>query len=93
VGIARAIVAHPKVVVADEPTGSLDNKTSDQIQILLTRLNRELNITLVMVTHDSDAAKIASRQLVLDEGKIVEASAYRTAQLAAVSNGSEDRGY
>lgn len=80
VGIARAIVAHPKVVVADEPTGSLDNKTSDQIQVLLTRLNRELNITLVMVTHDSDAAKIASRQLVLDEGQIIEASAHQSAQ-------------
>ena len=57
VGIARAIVAHPKVVVADEPTGSLDSKTSEQIQILLQRLNRELDITLLMVTHDSDTAK------------------------------------
>lgn len=74
VGIARAIVAHPKVVVADEPTGSLDRKTSDQIQLLLQRLNRELNITLVMVTHDRDAANIAARQLVLDEGRIVESA-------------------
>ncbi|MCG6158244.1 ABC transporter ATP-binding protein [Rubinisphaera margarita] len=72
VGIARAIVAHPKVVVADEPTGSLDTKTSDQIQTLLQRLNEELDITLVMVTHDSEAATIASRQMILDEGKIVE---------------------
>lgn len=72
VGIARAIVAHPKVVVADEPTGSLDTKTSDQIQTLLQRLNRELNITLLMVTHDADAAKIASRRLLLDEGKFLE---------------------
>lgn len=72
VGIARAIVAHPKVVVADEPTGSLDNKTSDQIQVLLQRLNRELDITLVMVTHDSEVAGIASRRLVLDDGRIVE---------------------
>lgn len=72
VGIARAIVAHPKVVVADEPTGSLDNKTSEQIQVLLQRLNQELNITMVMVTHDSEAAQIASRQLLLDEGRIVE---------------------
>lgn len=69
VGIARAIVAHPKVVVADEPTGSLDTETSDQIQVLLQRLNRELNITLLMVTHDSEVAKIASRRLVLDRGK------------------------
>ncbi len=72
VGIARAIVAHPKIVVADEPTGSLDVATSDQIQILLQRLNRELNITMLMVTHDRDTATIATRQLVLDRGKFVE---------------------
>jgi len=72
VGIARAIVAHPKVVVADEPTGSLDTETSEQIQVLLQRLNQELNITLLMVTHDSDVATIASRQLVLDRGKFIE---------------------
>jgi putative ABC transport system ATP-binding protein len=72
VGIARAIVAHPKVVVADEPTGSLDAETSEQIQVLLQRLNRELNITLLMVTHDSDVAAIASRQLVLDHGKFLD---------------------
>ena len=72
VGIARAIVAHPKLVVADEPTGSLDAETSHQIQVLLGRLNRELGITIVMVTHDSDVAKIASRQLRLDHGRILE---------------------
>ncbi|WDQ15041.1 ABC transporter ATP-binding protein [Rhodopirellula sp. P2] len=72
VGIARAIVAHPKVVVADEPTGSLDTETSEQVQILLQRLNKELDITLLMVTHDTDAARIASRQLVLDRGKFLE---------------------
>ena len=71
VGIARAIVAHPKVVVADEPTGSLDAETSDQVQILLQRLNRELNITMLMVTHDGNVAAIASRQLVLDRGKFL----------------------
>ncbi|QDS88258.1 ABC transporter ATP-binding protein YtrE [Rosistilla ulvae] len=75
VGIARAIVAHPKVVVADEPTGSLDTQTSEQIQLLLQRLNRELNITMLMVTHDSDVAAIASRQLVLDRGKFIESQA------------------
>ena len=72
VGIARAIVAHPKVVVADEPTGSLDTETSEQVQVLLQRLNRELNITLLMVTHDSEAATIATRQLLLDRGKFLE---------------------
>ncbi|TWU55836.1 ABC transporter ATP-binding protein [Rubripirellula reticaptiva] len=72
VGIARAIVAHPKVVVADEPTGSLDVETSEQIQVLLQRLNQELDITMLMVTHDSDVASIASRQMVLDRGKFLE---------------------
>ncbi len=72
VGIARAIVAHPQVVVADEPTGSLDAETSDQIQDLLKRLNRELNITMLMVTHDAGVAAIANRKLVLNRGKFVE---------------------
>lgn len=84
VGIARAIVAHPKVVVADEPTGSLDTQTSVQIQSLLQRLNRELNITLLMVTHDSDVAKIASRQLVLDNGKFLESQSNESLQQGAV---------
>lgn len=72
VGIARAIVCHPKIVVADEPTGSLDAATSEQIQVLLQRLNRELNITLLMVTHDSEVARIASRQLRLDRGHFLD---------------------
>ena len=74
VGIARAIVAHPTVVVADEPTGSLDVDTGAQIQILLQRLNRELNMTLLMGTHDDQTAGIASRQLRLDRGKFIEQS-------------------
>lgn len=85
VGIARAIVAHPKVVVADEPTGSLDNKTSEQIHTLLKRLNKELNVTLVMVTHDGEAAAIASRQLVLDNGRIVESPPRDRGKLPAVA--------
>jgi len=78
VGIARAIVAHPKVVVADEPSGSLDAASSEQIQDLLQRLNQELNITLFMVTHDSDMASTAKRQLRLDRGKVVEATPTQT---------------
>ncbi len=76
-GIARAIVAHPQVVVADEPTGDLDSDTSDQILNLLKRLNQELNITLLMVTHDANAARIAHRQLRLDHGKLVESGKSR----------------
>ena len=79
VGIGRAIVAHPKVVVADEPTGDLDPDTSEQILRLLGRLNRELGVTLLMVTHDPDAAAIAGRQLRLDHGTLVEQRAGHTA--------------
>ncbi len=75
VGIARAIVASPTLVVADEPTGDLDAETSEQILVLLQRLNRELGMTLLMVTHDPDAAAIASRQLRLDRGKLLELAA------------------
>jgi putative ABC transport system ATP-binding protein len=82
VGIARAIVAHPKVVVADEPTGDLDPETSTQILHLLNRLNNELGMTLLMVTHDSEAALVAQRQFHLDRGKLVERESLRTEPIA-----------
>ena len=72
VGIARAIVADPTVVVADEPTGDLDETTSNQILDLLQRLNRELGTTFLMVTHNPDAAAIAGRQLKLEQGRLVD---------------------
>lgn len=75
VGVARAIVTHPTLVVADEPTGNLDDDTSVQILRLLQRLNQELGVTLLMVTHDADAAAIAGRQLRLEHGKLHEQSA------------------
>lgn len=75
VGIARAIVTHPRVVVADEPTGDLDPESSRQILHLLGRLNRELGVTLLMVTHDVEAAAIAGRQLRLADGKLLEGPA------------------
>ena len=70
VGVARAIVTHPKVVVADEPTGNLDDDTSVQILSLLRRINEELGVTLLMVSHDHEAAAIAGRQFVLEHGKL-----------------------
>jgi putative ABC transport system ATP-binding protein len=72
VGIARAIVAHPKVVVADEPTGDLDPDTSAQIIELLKRLNQQLQVTLLMVTHDTEAAGVADKQFQLDHGRLVQ---------------------
>jgi putative ABC transport system ATP-binding protein len=75
VGIARAIVADPAVVVADEPTGDLDGETTVQILDLLQRLNAELGTTFMMVTHDPHAANIARRRLRLDKGQLVEQAA------------------
>ena len=72
VGIARAIVANPTLVVADEPTGDLDAETSAQVLELLKRLNEELGTTLLMVTHDANAAAMAARQLKLEHGKLIE---------------------
>ena len=72
VGIGRAIVTDPRIVVADEPTGDLDTDTSTQILSLLQQLNQELGTTLLMVTHDTDAANVASRQFYLDRGKLIE---------------------
>lgn len=70
VGIARAMVAGPTIIVADEPTGNLDAATSEQIQVLLQRLNRELGMTMLMVTHDIQVASIGTRLLRLDRGKL-----------------------
>lgn len=72
VGIARAIVANPTVVVADEPTGDLDAETTEQVLELLVRLNKELGTTLLMVTHDAHAAGIARRKVRLEKGQLIE---------------------
>ena len=69
------VVADPTVVLADEPTGDLDADTSEQILVLLQRLNRELGTTFVMVTHDPRAAAVARRQLRLDKGELYEPEA------------------
>lgn len=82
VGIARAIVAHPRVIVADEPTGDLDPVTSDQILDLLKRLNEQLHVTLLMVTHDADAAMIAHKQFQLNRGKLVQTGGNRVESAA-----------
>ncbi len=72
VGIARAIVSNPTLVVADEPTGSLDDETTEQILQLLERVNNELGMTLLMVTHDADAGQRARRKIRLERGRLME---------------------
>ena len=68
--IARALIAQPKLLLADEPTGNLDQKTGAEILALLKKLNREQGLTIVMVTHDPAIAKGADRTVRLMEGKV-----------------------
>ncbi|HEX6761186.1 MAG TPA: ABC transporter ATP-binding protein [Gaiellaceae bacterium] len=72
VAIARALVSKPTVVFADEPTGNLDSQTGADILALLRESAKELDQTMVMVTHDAHAAEIADRVLFLADGRIVE---------------------
>ena len=71
--IARALVARPRVLLADEPTGNLDKHTGEEIMEILRRLNREQNLTIVMVTHDSRIAAEADRTVTLVDGRVVAA--------------------
>jgi putative ABC transport system ATP-binding protein len=73
VAIARAIVSDPKLLLCDEPTGDLDRTTADEILSTLQLLNRDLGKTIIMVTHDAEAAKFAKRTLHLDKGRFNEA--------------------
>ncbi|OQM77411.1 ABC transporter ATP-binding protein [Manganibacter manganicus] len=70
VAIARAIVSRPTLLVADEPTGNLDTARSHEIMELLTRLNRELGLTIVMVTHEADIADYAQRTVHFLDGNV-----------------------
>jgi putative ABC transport system ATP-binding protein len=75
VGIARAIVTDPTLLLCDEPTGDLDRKSGDEVLDLLQALNREHGKTVIMVTHDPHAAERATRVLHLDKGVLVESAA------------------
>lgn len=71
VAIARALIDSPKIVLADEPTGNLDSKTGDAILKLLHDLNKSENITILLVTHDKDVAKVTEKVITLVDGKNV----------------------
>ena len=75
VAIARAIISEPKIVLADEPTGNLDTKTSDSVLALLRQLNKDLGQTIVMITHNPDAATYGHRVLHMRDGMVVNGSA------------------
>lgn len=72
VSIARALVTQPKILLADEPTGNLDSKNGKHVMELLSQLNKEKGITLIIVTHDMEIAKEAGRIIKMRDGKIVE---------------------
>ena len=71
VAIARALVTDPKVLLADEPTGNLDSRTTDEVLAMLQWLNRERGLTIVMVTHEADVARCASRIVTVKDGLIL----------------------
>lgn len=72
VAIARALASRPAIILADEPTGNLDSKTSDEVVTLLKASSQKYGQTVVMITHDEDIAQIADRILSIEDGKVVE---------------------
>lgn len=69
--IGRALIANPTIILADEPTGNLDSKSSDEIVALLKKSNKELNQTIIMITHNMEIAKVADRIIKIEDGKII----------------------
>ena len=70
--IGRALITNPTIILADEPTGNLDSKSSDEIVALLKKSNKELKQTIIMITHNMEIAKCADRVLKIEDGRIVE---------------------
>ena len=72
VAIARSLINEPSIILADEPTGNLDTKNSNEIMDMFTRLNRETGITVILVTHEPDIALYSDRKIVFRDGAIIE---------------------
>ncbi len=74
VAIARALATKPHIVLADEPTGNLDSKTSLEVMLLLEKLNREFSQTILMITHNEELAQMTSRRIRIEDGRIISDS-------------------
>ncbi len=74
VSIGRALITHPAIILADEPTGNLDSKSSDEIMHLLKKSNKEFKQTIIMITHNMELAKCADRIIEIEDGKISRCS-------------------
>ena len=72
VSIGRALITHPAIILADEPTGNLDSKSSDEIVELLRKTNKEYKQTIIMITHNMEIAKMADRIIEIEDGHIVK---------------------
>ncbi|GAA0101206.1 MULTISPECIES: ABC transporter ATP-binding protein [Paraclostridium] len=72
VAIARALATRPSIILADEPTGNLDSKTSDEVMSLLKSMIKKYNQTLVMITHDETIAQMADRVIYIEDGKVLK---------------------
>ena len=83
VAIARALVNEPELILADEPTGNLDSRTSVEIMEILQRLNRETRVTVVVITHEPDIAQYAERMVAFRDGKVVKDAAVENRRDAA----------
>ena len=77
VSIGRALITHPAIILADEPTGNLDSKSSDEIMNLLKKSNKEFKQTIIMITHNMELAKCADRIIEIEDGKISRCSKWK----------------
>ncbi|MBI4200583.1 MAG: ABC transporter ATP-binding protein [Chloroflexi bacterium] len=92
VGIARALVKNPSILLADEPTGNLDSRSSYEILVILQRLNREEGLTVVIVTHEADIAAHTKRVVSMRDGRVVRDEPVKEPRQAASDGQGMERG-
>jgi putative ABC transport system ATP-binding protein len=82
VAVARALVNRPSLILADEPTGNLDTRTSLEIMEIFQKLNQQSQITIILVTHEQEIARYAGRQVLFRDGKIIQDLSFPPRQAA-----------